>query len=208
VTPLDRRAEKQFVASIHDNYRRVRKLGGAETVVADTENRSADFYQYQWYHNNLDYECMWRITKYLEVAHATQIKDDNRWSLLDVVAYTILMLRMGSKWWESLHYFGDGVLYANLRVESLKLARGKSGQFTQLFGPGTGEFALRPEILDVGQQQIVDAQAGVPVDFAEMRSEIPEIVTSVMNSLLRTLGHGVSWAEFSEDVAIVAKGMQ
>jgi hypothetical protein len=118
------------------------------------------------------------------------------------------MLRLSAKWWESLHYFGDGVLYANLRVESLELARGKSGQFIQLFGPGTGDFALRPEVLDLGQQQIVDAQAGVPVNFAEMRSEIPEIVTSVINSLLRTLGHGVFWANFKDDAGIIANGMQ
>ena len=206
--PLDRRAENQFVASIHDNYRRVRKLGGADTVAATTENRSADFYQYQWYHINLDYECRWRITKFLEVAHATQIKEDGSWSLLDVVAYTILMLRMSAKWWESSHYFGDGVLYAILSVEDLKLARGKSSEFKKLFGPGTGDFALRPEVLQVGQQQLVVAKAGVPVNFAQMRSEIPEIVTSVMNSLLRSLGHGAFWDEFREDVGVIANGMQ
>jgi len=208
VMPLDRRAENQFVASIHDNYRRVRKLGGADTVAATTENRSADFYQYQWYHINLDYECRWRITKFLEVAHATQIKEDGSWSLLDVVAYTILMLRMSAKWWESSHYFGDGVLYAILSVEDLKLARGKSSEFKKLFGPGTGDFALRPEVLQVGQQQLVVAKAGVPVNFAQMRSEIPEIVTSVMNSLLRSLGHGAFWDEFREDVGVIANGMQ
>ncbi|MGA7342495.1 MAG: ATP-binding protein [Terracidiphilus sp.] len=208
VTPLDRRTEKQFLASIHDNYRRVRSLSGAGKVAATAENRSDDFYQYQWYHSNLDYECRWRITKFLEVAHSTQIKEDDRWSLLDAVAYVILMLRVSAKWWESLHNFGDGVLCAILGVESLELARGKSGQFIKLFGPGAGDFALRPEVLDVGQQQLVVAQVGVPVNFAEMRSDIPEIVTSVMNSLLRTLGHGVSWAEFREDVGIIANGMQ
>ena len=208
VMPLDRRAEKQFVTSIYENYQRVRKLDSAETIVANTENRSADFYEYRWYHSNLDYECRWRITKFLEVAHTTQIKEDDRWSLLDVVAYMILMLRMSAKWWESLHYFGDGVLCAILSVESLELARGKSGQFIKLFGPGTGDFGLRPEVLDVGQQQLIVAQVGVPVNFAEMRSEIPEIVTSVINSLLRTLGHGVFWAKFKDNVGIIANGMQ
>ncbi len=204
---LDRRTEKEFVASIHDHYRRVRSLSGSEKVAADTENRSADFYQYQWYHKNLDYESRWRITKFLEVTHATQIRDDNRWSLMDVVAYTILMLRLTARWWESLHYFGDGVLCANLRVEGLTLARGKSGQFIKLFGPGNGDFAMRPEVLDVGKQEVADAQVDLPVNFAEMRSDIPEIVTSVANSLLRTIGHGVFRNEFREDVRIVADGM-
>lgn len=158
LTPLDRRGEQQFLASIHDNYRRIRSSSGAENVVASTENRSADFYEYQWYHLNLDYECKWHITKLLEVAHATQIKEDNRWSLLDVVAYIILMLRVSARWWELQHYFGDGVLYAILSVESLELARGKSGQFIKLFGPGTGDFGLRPEVLDFGQHQLVVAQ--------------------------------------------------
>jgi hypothetical protein len=206
VTPLDRRIENQFVASIHDSYRRVRSLNSAEKVVATTENRDADFYQYQWYHNNLDYESRWRITKSLEVAQVTQIKDDGRWSLLDVVAYTILMLRLSGKWWESLHYFGDGILCAKLSVGSLKLARGESGEFRSLFNPGRGDFALSPEVLDEGKQQLIVAQAAVPVNFTEMRSDTPEIVTSVINSLLRTIGHGVFWAEFRDNVGRIANG--
>lgn len=51
------------------------------------------------------------------------------------------------------------------------------------------------------------AQASVPINFAEMRSEIPEVVTSVMNSLLRALGHGIFEAEFRENVGIIANGM-
>lgn len=150
VAPLDRRAENQFVASIQNSYRRVQSLSGTERVVATTENRDADFYQFHWYHSNLDYECRWRITKFLEVAQVTQIKEDEKWSLLDVVAYTVLMLRLSAKWWESLNYFGDGILCAKLSVESLTLARGKSGEFIGLFNPGSGNFGLRPEVLDAG----------------------------------------------------------
>ncbi len=204
---LHRRHEKQFIDGIHANYRRVRSSISAD-VVKDTENRNADFYQYQWYHKNLDYECRWRITNRLEVAHATQIKQDDMWSLADVVVYTILMLRVGAKWWESLNYFGDGILAARLEVPGIKLARGKSDQFLSLFAPSVASFVLSPEVLEVAQQQGSGAQAGLSLNFADMLGGIPESVTAIMNSLLRALGHGVFWAEFEENVRVIADGMR
>jgi len=51
---LDVRDENKFVTLIHDDYRRVRSnLGG---IARDAANRSADFYEYRWYHKNLAYE--------------------------------------------------------------------------------------------------------------------------------------------------------
>jgi hypothetical protein len=204
---LDVREEIKFVPLIHEHYRRVQStLGGTTPVAHDASNRSADFYEYRWYHKNLDYEGRWRITNRLEVAHATQIKikEDEDWSLLDVVVYTILLLTVGAKWWKSLNYFGDGILLADLSVNNLRLARGSSGQFLKLFGPGEGDFGMRADVLMVHSQQRMESTAYVEVNAAMMREKIPAIVTMLMNPLLRSLGHAVLWAEFEENVRVIA----
>jgi len=36
---------------------------------------------------------------------------------------------------------------------------------------------------------------------------IPTLVTTLMNSLLRSLGHGVRWSEFKADVNIIVDGI-
>ncbi len=128
------------------------------------------------------------------------------WSLLDVVVYTILMLKVGAKWWQSLNYFGEGILAADMCVLNLPVARGSVGQFTKFFGPGGGDYGMRPEVLNVHVQQRPAAQANVLVNFANMREDIPTLVTSLMNSLLRSLGHGVLWDEFKDNVSVIASG--
>src|SRR5205085_1385928 len=128
-------------------------LGRATSIARSAENRSADFYEYRWYHRNLDYEGRWRITNGLEVAHATQIKEEDNWSLLDIVIYTILLLTVGAKWWKTFNYFGDGILSAELSVGTLRLACGASGQFLKRFGPGEGDYGMRADVLMVHTQQ-------------------------------------------------------
>src|ERR1700690_800702 len=200
---LDVRSEREFVALIHQHYRRVQFL--LSGVAAQELGRSSEFYEYRWYHKNIDHECRWRVSDDLAVAHTTQVKEDEEWSLLDVVEYVILLLTVGAKWWESLGYFGEGILVARLSVPRLRLARGASHQFKKLFGPGKGDYGLNAEVLDEHPQRPT-ADGTVAVNFASMRDGIPEIVTSLMNSLLRSLGHGVSWNEFKKDVEIIANG--
>lgn len=97
------------------------------------------------------------------------------------------------------------MLFAELAVGSLQLARGSSGQFLKLFGPGQGDYTMRSEVLSVHPRQR-SAQAYLDVNFTSMRDGIPEIVTRLMNPLLRTLGHGMLWAEFMDDVRVIAAG--
>ena len=133
---LDVRSERDFVALIHKHYRRVQiNLTGSDPLARDAVSRSADYYEYRWYHKNLHYEARWRITDSLHIAHATQIVIDNSWSLLDVVAYTILMLKTGAEWWETLHYFGDAILVAELSVQNLEPVRGSARTIHQVVRP-------------------------------------------------------------------------
>lgn len=205
---LDVREEDKLNRLIQEHYRRVQSnLSGVTPVARDAPNRSADFYEYRWYHKNLAYEGRWRISNRFDLAHATQIRHDSQWSLLDVVIYTILLLRIGAKWWKSFGYFGNGILLADLRVNQLQLARGSSGQFLKLFGPAEGDFGMRSDVLMVHQHQRTESTAYVHINAATIRENIPAIVTSLMNPLLRSLGHAVLWAEFKENVRVIADGI-
>jgi hypothetical protein len=204
---LDVRDEKQFTALIRHHYRRVeRNLLGADPVARDAPNRGGDFYEYRWYHRNLDYEGRWRITNRLDVASATQAKVDEKWSLVDTVMYTILLLKVGAAWWNSQGYFGDGILVAHLNVDALQLQRGAADQFMKLFGPAEGDYGMRAEVLEVHPLQRGEAQAYLPVSSATLLDNIPSIVTSIMNPLLRSLGHGVLCEEFEDNVRTIVRG--
>jgi len=203
VMTLGQREEEKFVALIHDNYRRVRStLGGASK---DAPSRSADYYEYRWYHTNLDYEARWRITTSLDLAHATQIRQDQNWSLADVAFYTILLLKVGAEWWESLGYFGDSALFADLGVGVFKPAQGRSSQFLTALNPLRGDFAIRGETVALHPEQRESAHAGLALTMPEMRDGLPHTVTMLMNSLLRTLGHTVLLDEFEDDIRTIVR---
>jgi len=206
LTRLDVRDENKFTALIHNHYRRVASnLHGASPVAIDAANRGGDFYEYRWYHRNLDYEGRWRVTNRLDIAHATQVKADNKWSLVDTVMYIVLLLKVGAAWWKALGYFGDGILFAELNVDALQLQRGAADQFMKLFGPAEGDYAMGADVLVVHPQQRGESRAYVPVNSATLLDSIPLIVTSLMNPLLRSLGHGVVWREFEDTVRIIVK---
>ena len=204
-TRLDVPDENKFTKLIHTNYRRIASnLVGASSVARDAANRSADFYEYRWYHRNLDYESRWRITNRLDVAHATQVEVEDQWSLVDIVMYTILLLKVGARWWSALGYFGDGILFAEMSVGALKIRRGAAGQFMKLFGPAEGDPAMAADVLVVDPQRGA-SQAYVPVNSATLLDNIPHIVSSIMNPLLRSLGHGVVSGKFEDSVRHVAR---
>ena len=71
--------------------------------------------------------------------------------------------------------------------------------------PKSCETTLKP---GVDPQQRPESQAYVAVNSATMVENIPSIVTSIMNLLLRSLGHAVLWAEFEDDVRVIADGMR
>jgi hypothetical protein len=198
---LDRRAEDKFYRLIPSNYRRIGStLTGTTPVAQDGEERAASFYEYRWYHTGIKYENRWRITDRLLVAHATQIDYSGEWSLTDAVIYTLLLIKIGSKWWESLRYLGDGILFAELYPMELPLARGSSNHYATRFNPGEGDFGMNADVLTTTTQRKPGARAFVNVNFANMRDDVPEVVTSLFNALLRDLGHAVTWDEFKETV--------
>jgi len=85
------------------------------------------------------------------------------------------------------------------------LARGKAGEFAERFNPLGGPYRLREDVLLEYSNPKPISSASVPVNFAKMRDDVPVVVTSLMNELLRSLGHSVVWKEFAENVEIIVK---
>jgi Schlafen, AlbA_2 len=205
---LDRKAENKFLNLVHTYYRRISTTLAGTYTAQDAEERAANYYEYRWYHNNIKYENRWRVTDQLLVAHATQIDHDHKWSLTDVVLYTLLILKIGAKWWESVRYFGDGLLVASLYPMDLSLARGASQQYTTLFNPGEGSFGMNADVLATTVTRKPASQAFVNVSFANMRDEVPEVVTLLFNVLLRDLGHAIIWDDFKDNVRKIWEGQR
>lgn len=214
VIPLDLRSDSQFVYHIHSNYD-----GIQSTVIQDMASyrmeRNHDSFEFRWHHLTSDWEGRWRVTDGLEIAHAMQIEAGGKWSLVDVVMYVIILLKIGAEWWESLGYLGDGLLIAQLSIQKLTnmgeqqldLARGSAHQFTSLFGPRGASIGMNSDVLDENVERSF-AGSSVRVNFANMRDDIPEVVTNLMNTLLRGLGHGIFTDKFKDNVAVIARYAQ
>lgn len=209
IARLDALDERQFAGLVRKYNRRVRQTTGSNSSPAsDAESRSADFYEYRWYHKKLDYEGRWRITSNLDVAHATQIAEDGQWSIMDVISYIALLLTVGGSWWRSVSYYGDAILSAELSVKALKLRQGRQGEFAGLFNPWEGDYAIGPDAVMVGSNVRDDASTDVRMNVASMYGDFPYVVTTLMNGLLRSLGHAVVLKEFEKSMRIIFKSSE
>lgn len=206
IARLDALDEQRFTSLVRKYNRRVRQTtGSSSSPASDAESRGAEYYEYRWYHKKLDYEGRWRITSNLDVAHATQIAEDGQWSIMDVVSYVALLLTIGGSWWRSVGYYGDGILSAELSVQALKLREGRQGEFAGLFNPWEGDYAIGPDAVMVGSNVRDEANADVRINFASMYGDFPYVVTTLLNGLLRSLGHAVVLSEFEKSLRIIFK---
>lgn len=194
---LDRSYEAKVLNLIDELYPRVPETVRG-SVAKSAENRSAEFYEYVWYHTNIDYEARWRITDAGALGHATQMENgaDARklWSVVDLAIYLILFLRLSARWSEAIGYFGDRRLHVQLQVPELSLQTGPEGYYTvsvnlaqhTRFAPSIRKDAL---VLAPFPRRAAVAEVSLPYFTAE--EKVDRTVTSVLNQLLRSLGHAV-----------------
>jgi hypothetical protein len=45
---------------------------------------------------------------------------------------------VGARWWKSLGYYGDGILFAELSISNLRIQQGRQGEFS------AGRFTVWP----------------------------------------------------------------
>jgi hypothetical protein len=211
---LERSDENRLVSFVNELYPRVRNLVGRNEA-NDAENRGADFYEYVWYHKHLDYEGRWRVTGDGAVGHATQMAyrgpKKGVWSAVDLAVYIILSLRLGMQWWKAIRYFGEGDLFAQLSVGGLGLARGDaSGTFVSCFDPRYeptsrgARGSIRPDAILVSGRPRVRADAEIKLTYFTATEDLPRLTTSLLNLLVRSLGHAAIWGPLEDSVRLLA----
>jgi len=184
------------------------------------EGRGADFYEFIYYHRNLDYEIRWRITSTGAIGFAAQMHYQfegapNVWSIVDVANYLVLFFRLGMKWWEAIGYFGDGQLFVQLAIHGLDVLRHPNhGYCIQGFNPtisSSGALRFR-EPLDIRIDAIRfsapggnAANAQISFNYFTATEGLPRLVTSVVNQLVRSLGHGANWNLLKESIEYIVR---
>lgn len=180
-----------------------------------SENRGADFYEFIYYHKNLDYEIRWRVTSTGAIGSAAQMHYQSEvtpkaWSIVDVANYLVLLFKLGMKWWNSIGYFGDGQLFAQLAIHGLDVLKHPDhGYCIQGFNPAvssSGGLRFR-EPLDIRSDAIRfsvsggnAANAQISFNYFSATENLTRLVTSVVNQLLRSLGHGADWGLLKESI--------
>jgi hypothetical protein len=199
---LDESHEDRLSKLVAEFYPRI-----SETVQSDVakqcDGRHADFYEYTAYHKKLDFETRWRIVATGDLGHATQVNYrsegiQNVWSIVDLTYSLILFHRMAMKWWEFIGYFGEGYLHAHLMVDALNVLREpKHGYYLHAFDPSYTPDS-RGKRLDIRRDAILlnsspgnSSNAEGKVAYASDEKDLPRIITSILNQLLRSLGHTV-----------------
>jgi Putative DNA-binding domain len=203
---LDILREQEFVRMVYRRYPRFLDCVSSAVAVEEID-RSGDFYDYGCFHQKLAYQSRWRITSTLEMAHAVQMRCDKDWSVVDLAAYSVLMVMLGSEWWRSNSYFGEGILVAELRVQGLS-PRLEGGAFRCCFDPGIGPHEIKGTVLSLNTWARNRASAHIQLNFASMQNDIPNLVTTLMNTLLRSLGHGIRWTEFRDAVDSIVHSVE
>jgi actin-related protein len=200
VLELDESHEERLSQLVAEFYPRI-----CETVQRDVakqcDGRHADFYEYVAYHKKLDFETRWRIAATGDLGHATQITFrsegiQNVWSIVDLAVSLILFQRMSMKWWESIGYFGGGYLHAHLMVDALNVLREpKHGYYIHAFDPSYTP-SSRGMRLDIRKDAILlsplpgnASNAEAKVTYSSDERDMARITTSMLNQLLRSLGH-------------------
>jgi hypothetical protein len=176
-------------------YRNVR-----DGTSLEADERNIDYYDRRTYQKNLDYETRWRITGTGDTGFATQVKwshsGQHYWSVVDVCRYLAIFIRMSMKWWEFLNYFGSGNIYVQLNLDGLKILRHpeiKSFVYavdpTWAPGPQLSHPDIRNDAILVGDSPRNSGRAEAAVDYFSATSELGDVVGTLVNKVLRSLGH-------------------
>lgn len=163
-------------------------------VALGASRRGAGFYEFAFYHPNVNYEMRWHITSLGDIGFAVQMDDGHRlWSVVDVAQYIVLLTRLAIRWWEFIQFFGDGRLQVQLNIPGLDVLRATEGYYIHAFDPSSSlQFTrrdIRKDAITLGKISGNAANAEAKVNYFSAREELPRLTASLLNQLLRSLGH-------------------
>jgi len=217
ILELDRSHEVSLARLVAEVYPRIND-GLRQNVAESAESRRANSYEYVWYHKACDYEVRWLINGDGSVANACEMKraetgtDKALWSVVDLATDIVLFLKLSMLWWQLIRYFGDGHLAVQLRLPGLSLARTDDGIYMRGMDL-TYQTAARRKPLSMEAGVILAtarptdmAGADVRLNYFSATTDSTRIATSLLNSLLRCLGHAAVWELLEENVRLLSAG--
>jgi len=194
---LEKTHEDTFRKLIGALYPRVQEYI-ASGIANRATRRGADFYDFAFYHKDADYEMRWRISNSGGVGFASQMDHGRKfWSVVDVAHYIILLVKLTMKWWEFIRYFGDGRLQAQLNIPGLTVLQAEEGYYIQSFDPCPTPRVvprdIRKDAIVLGALPGNAANAETTLNYFSGKEGLSKLTVSLLNQLLRSLGHAVVW---------------
>lgn len=189
-------ADERYVSALI-----TRRTPGLENLARMSEanfhfSRWRDWFEMRFAENAHDYERRWRVTARADVGFITQIRwpidGGEYWSLYDVVADLACVMALAREFWAYRRYYGGFRLKAVLRVGKLPLERALGG-FGPYFYERISDFSFAAP-LDNKAVRLVksphgDAVAEADLDYSGIGASLADAVSSVVNQLVRCLGH-------------------
>lgn len=191
---IDTIVEHQFLNCLRGAYP---ALFRTETGVFD-EKRDRDWSEIIYIQNDIEFERRWRFTSSATVGFGSQIVCSDRangkcWSLCDIAIDLALMLTATRRFWESTGFLGRAHLWTWLNIHDLPLLNTAQG-FDSSFYP---QFSLPRNWITLAKQDRLSAVSELPVDYNSLGSNLHRTCATVLNQLLRSLGHKVHLGELT-----------
>jgi hypothetical protein len=146
-------------------------------------------------------EMGWAITSSGDVALATQVRSPHpghtghaTWRLCDVAAHLLLTLDLAGAYWNRIGYWSNAQLSANLNVGELELLStippvgGPEIYRSQCVICGNG-LALDISSVSFTSAPAPSAVASTDLTAGTLEADSANVVTSLTNQLLRSMGH-------------------
>jgi hypothetical protein len=172
--------------------------------------RGADFYDFAVYYSNVDYENRWRVTGLGDIGFATQMACTSKfWSVVDLAHYIILFVKLAIRWWEFIGFLGDCRFFVQLNIPGLDFLRAPEGYYIQGFDasnvPLRAKRDLRKDAILLGTMPGNAANAEIKLNYFSAQESLSKLTTSLLNQLLRSLGHVVDTDILEESIASMAQ---
>ena len=158
----------------------------------------------------MDYENRWRVTGLGDIGFATQMACTSKfWSVVDLAHYIILFVKLAIRWWEFIGFLGDCRFFVQLNIPGLDFLRAPEGYYIQGFDasnvPLRAKRDLRKDAILLGTMPGNAANAEIKLNYFSAQESLSKLTTSLLNQLLRSLGHVVDTDILEESIASMAQ---
>jgi len=201
---LDSAIEQQFRRLISRNF----SFHYGTNEVTKEDRRGLSWYQHEWLSES--HESVWRVTSAGDVGYASQIEVSGktgapvggRWSLGDVLQDLFFTIAISRSLWRKSGFYGEAQLAMHVDTGGLPLHPGiltKAAPRDSWWNSEHElETALDGSILAFAEQPSRNASVTATFNSSLHIDALAEVVASLLNDLVRSLGHAGNLAELND----------